>query len=267
MIANARLTAARATSNWFLFPKPNPHASLRLFCFPYAGGRASNVRLWPDNLPRSVEVCAVELPARGRRMKETAFTRITPLVESITHSLYHYLDKPFAFFGHSMGALISFELARQLRREYGKQPAHIFVSGRRAPQIPDRDPPTNALPETGFVAELRRLNGTPKEVLEHSELLQFMLPVLRADFEVNETYEYTPAEPFSCPITALGGLQDKEVKRSDLEGWQEQTSGSFVLRMFPGDHFFLNAYQPLFLRSLSYDLHNLVSGFPARQYH
>jgi surfactin synthase thioesterase subunit len=267
MIANARLITTRATSHWFFFPRQNPHASLRLFCFPYAGGRASYVRLWPENLPSSVEVCAVELPARGRRLKEPPITRITPLVESIARALYPYLDKPFAFFGHSMGALISFELARELRREYGLQPAQLFVSGRRAPQIPDRDPPTNSLPEHDFVAELRRLNGTPKEVLEHSELLQFMLPVLRADFEVNETYEYFPEPPLSCPIAALGGLQDKEVTRSDLEGWQKQTKRSFVLRMFPGDHFFLHASQPLFLGSLAYDLHHLASTIPTRQYY
>jgi medium-chain acyl-[acyl-carrier-protein] hydrolase len=259
MIATSHLPNARETSNWFTFPRPNPHASLRLFCFPYAGGRASVFRLWPDNLPSNVEVCAIELPARGRRMKEPPITRLLPLAQSIAHSLTLCLDKPFVFFGHSMGALLSFEVARQLRRGCGQQPLQLFVSGRRAPQVPDKDPPTNRLPESDFVAELRRLNGTPKEVLEHTELLQFMLPILRADFEVNETYEYAPEQPFSFPVTACGGLQDSEVSRQDLEAWREQTHASFVLRMFPGDHFFLNAYQPLFLRTLSYDLHHLVS--------
>jgi medium-chain acyl-[acyl-carrier-protein] hydrolase len=175
------------------------------------------------------------------------------------------MDKPFVFFGHSMGALISFELARQLRRDYGKQPIQLFVSGRRAPQLRDRDLPTNTLPESDFVAELRRLNGTPAEVLENGELLQFMLPILRADFAINETYEYLPERPFSFPITACGGLHDDEVSRNDLEGWKEQTDASFVLRMFPGDHFFLNAYQPLFLRALSYDLNHLASEIRARE--
>ena len=192
-------------------------------------------------------------------MKESPITRLKPLAQSIAHSLPLVLDKPFVFFGHSMGALLSFEVARLLRRECGQQPIQLFVSGRRAPQVPDKDPPTNRLPESDFVAELRRLNGTPKEVLEHAELLQFMLPILRADFEVNETYEYAPEPPFHFPITACGGLQDNEVNRQDLEAWREQTNASFVLRMFPGDHFFLNAYQPLFLRTLSYDLHHLVS--------
>ena len=259
MIATSHLPDARAVSNWFTFPRPNPDASLRLFCFPYAGGRASVFRLWPDSLPNTIEVCAVELPARGRRMKERPVTRLSPLAQSIAQSLLPYLDKPFVFFGHSMGALVSFEVARLLRKECTQQPSQLFVSGRRAPQIPDKDPPTNRLPESDFVMELRRLNGTPREVLEHPELLQFMLPVLRADFEVNETYEYVSEQPLSCPITACGGLQDAEVNRRELEAWQEQTNANFVLRMFPGDHFFLNTYQPLFLRSLSYDLQHLVS--------
>src|SRR5215211_3673161 len=111
MIATSHLPNARATSNWLTFPRPNPHASLRLFCFPYAGGRASVFRLWPDNLPSNVEVCAVELPARGRRMKERPITRLTPLAQSIAQSLLLCMDKPFVFFGHSMGALLSFEVA------------------------------------------------------------------------------------------------------------------------------------------------------------
>ena len=260
MIATSHLQHARAINNWFTFPRPNPHASLRLFCFPYAGGRASVFRLWPDNLPSTIEVCAVELPARGRRIKEHPIARLAPLAQSIAHSLPLCFDKPFVFFGHSMGALLSFEVARQLRRQYGRQPVQLIVSGRRAPQVPDKDPPTNSLPESDFVAELRRLNGTPKEVLEHAELLEFMLPILRADFEVNETYDYVAEPPLSCPITACGGLQDREVSRPDLDAWREQTNASFVLRMFPGDHFFLNAYQPLFLRSLAYDLQHLVTG-------
>ena len=196
-------------------------------------------------------------------MRERPINRLMPLAQSIAQSLLLCMDKPFVFFGHSMGALLSFEVARQLRRQCSQQPSHLFVSGRRAPQVPDNDPPTNALPESDFVAELRRLNGTPKEVLEHEELLQFMLPILRADFEVNETYEYAPESPLSCPITACGGLNDTDVRREDLDAWREQTNGSFVLRMFPGDHFFLNAYQPLFLRSLSYDLHHLVNRIKA----
>jgi len=162
------------------------------------------------------------------------------------------LDKPFAFFGHSLGALVSFELTRRLRREYGVHPVRLFVSAGRAPQIPRRGPPIHALPEEELLAELRRLNGMPGELMEHEELMEIMLPLLRADFAVYETYVYTNEPPLNCPISAFGGIQDHRVKDSDLEAWRAQTNVSFSLRMFPGDHFFLK--QPLLLRMLSQEL-------------
>ncbi|MCI0529785.1 MAG: thioesterase domain-containing protein, partial [Nitrospira sp.] len=185
---------------------------------------------------------------------------LSPLVQVIAQALFPYLDKPFAFFGHSMGALVSFELTRHLRRQYRLGPVHLFVSGHHAPQIPDPDPPVHTLPEPAFLEELSRLNGTPKEVLEHTELMHLMLPTLRADFAVCETYTYTTEPPLDCPISAYGGLQDLEVSRDSLEAWQVQTRTSFSLRMFPGDHFFLHTAQPLLLRVLSWELHQLASN-------
>jgi len=219
---------------------------------------------WTESLPDSVEIFGFEPPGRGIRLREAAFKRIGPLVESVTAALLPYLDKPFVLFGHSMGARIVFEIARNLRRENRPMPRHLFVSGSPAPQIKDEDPPTYNLPEAEFIDEVRKLNGTPKEVLEHQELLQLMLPLLRADFEVVQTYQYTSERPLECPITALGGLQDKEVKRQDLEGWQEQTTGSFTLRMFPGNHFFLHTDQSLLMRALSQDLLQIVHSITAR---
>jgi medium-chain acyl-[acyl-carrier-protein] hydrolase len=153
-----------------------------------------------------------------------------------------------------MGGLVSFELTRLLRREYGLSPVHLFVSGHRAPQVPDPDPPIHALPESEFLQELRRFNGTPEAVLENAELMQLLLPTLRADFAVIETYAYTPETPFDCPITAFGGLQDREASCDELEAWREQTNASFVLQMFPGDHFFLHSAEPLLLQSVSQKL-------------
>jgi medium-chain acyl-[acyl-carrier-protein] hydrolase len=158
------------------------------------------------------------------------------------------LATPFAFFGHSMGAMISFELARRLRREHDREPIHLFVSGRRAPQLPITEPPTYNLPEPQLIEDLRRLNGTPRAVLENPELLQLVLPLLRTDFEVCQTYTYTPQAPLSCPITVFGGLQDTEAPRESLAAWREQTTSSFTLRMFPGDHFFLHTTQHDMLR-------------------
>src|SRR5882724_6229499 len=200
-------------NSWVGSPKPNGQSRLRLFCFPYAGGNSTIYRSWPDRLPPSIDVWPVHLPGRGGRLHEPAYTQLMPLVEAAAEALLPYLDKPFAFFGHSMGAMISFELSRLLRRRRAPQPLHLSVSGRQAPQVKDWDPPTYNLPEPEFVEELRRLNGTPKGVLEHPELMQLMIPLLRADFEVCQTYSYTPEVPLDCPVTAFGGLNDQDVTR------------------------------------------------------
>lgn len=189
---------------------------------------------------------------------ERPFTQLEPLVQHLASPLLPYLDKPFAFFGHSMGGLVSFELTRLLRREYGVSPVHLFVSGHRAPQVPDPDLPIHALPESEFLEELRRFNGTPEAVLKNAELMQLLLPTLRADFAVIETYAYTPETPLECPITAYGGLQDREVSCNELEAWREQTNASFVLQMFPGDHFFLHSSGSLLLQALHQKLHQIV---------
>lgn len=239
------------TNPWLGYYKPNAEADIRLFCFPYAGGGASSFREWAGGLPSSVDVCPVQLPGRGGRMSEKPFTRLSPLVEALAHALNPYFEMPFAFFGHSMGAVIGFELARHLRRKRLPEPEHLFVSGRCAPQTPDIGPFDFDLPEAEFIEELRRLNGTPKEVLEHPELMQLMLPLLRADFEAIQTYNYAAEAPLDCPITAFGGTRDKDISLADLEGWREQTRSSFTLKMFDGDHFFLHTTQTALLQTLS----------------
>ncbi|MGH9759831.1 MAG: thioesterase II family protein, partial [Blastocatellia bacterium] len=156
---------------WFIRTNPRPNARMRLFCFPYAGGAAAIYRLWPNGLPSDVEIVALELPGRGGRMKEAGFRNVSKLITAIAEVIAPRIDREFAFFGHSMGALIAFELARELRRQGRPQPQCLFVSGRRAPHIPDTDPITYNLPEAEFIQELRKLNGTPKEVLDHEELM------------------------------------------------------------------------------------------------
>ena len=249
------MTTATAFDSWIACHKPNPQARLRLFCFPYAGTGPSIFRNWSDGLPADVEVCPVQLPGRGTRLMETPFTQLSTLVQTLTQALDPLMDKPFAFFGHSLGALVGFELARQLRRCSGVQPVHLFVSADCAPQIPHRNRALHALPEREFLMELRRLNGIPGKVLEDVELMQILLPVLRADLAVYESYVYSPEPPLRCPISTFGGLQDHRMSRGDLEAWRDQTSVSFSLRMFPGDHFFLNTTQPLLLQALSQELH------------
>jgi len=241
-------------NSWVTYPKPNPEAKLRLFCFHYAGGGAAIFRSWSDSLPSTVEVCPIELPGRSSRLRETPFTKMEPLIKALGQAIFPHLTKPFAFFGHSMGGLVSFELARLLRQEYNQSPLHLFVSGYRAPQIPDRAPQIHALPESELIKELRRYNGTPEAVLENAELMELLLPTLRADFSVVETYSYRDAPPLDCPITAFGGLEDLKPNTLELEAWREQTNSAFSVEMFPGDHFFLHSAQSLVLERLGKSL-------------
>lgn len=246
--------AGKMTTAWLPRLRPNPQARLRLFCFPYAGGGAAVFHTWPRSLPSQVDVCPVQLPGREARLSEPPFTHITPLLQALASAVQPYLDMPFAFFGHSLGALISFELARWLRRQNQPGPLHLLVSGLRAPQAPNPEPPIYLLPDAEFIQKLRRLNGLPQAVLDDAELMQLMLPLLRADMTVYETYVYTAEAPLDCPISAFGGLQDRVATRDNMAAWRDQTSRAFTLRMLPGDHFFLHSAQALLLQALSHDL-------------
>jgi medium-chain acyl-[acyl-carrier-protein] hydrolase len=230
--------------SWLSCYKPNPAATIRLFCFPYAGSSALIYRDWTRSFPEWIEVCPVQLPGRGARLREKPFVRMDQLVKSLLREMRSYLTKPFAFFGHSMGAVIGFEITRLLRRENGPLPVHLFVSGRSAPQMMVPKPPTYNLPDAEFKQELQRLKGTPAEVLAHPELMEVVMPLLRADFELIQTYIYTYEQPLNIPLTALGGLED-DISREQLEGWRAETTGPVSVRMFAGDHFYLTTNQQL----------------------
>jgi medium-chain acyl-[acyl-carrier-protein] hydrolase len=244
---------------WFQNTHAGRRAELKMFCFPYAGGTASVYRNWAGLLAPTVQVIPVELPGRGSLLRELPFVSMPALIEALAEVIIPLLDKPFAFFGHSMGAVIAFELARHLHREYDRRPQALFPSGRRAPQIPDTGPITYDLPKDEFVEELRRIGGTPKEVLEHVELLEIMIPLLRADFQLIQTYEYIACAPLQCPIIACGGLDDDEETCDLLSGWKEQTSFRFKLQMLAGDHFFLQSNETLLLKLLARELSEVIA--------
>ena len=237
------MTFTQTTNPWITNLKSNSSASLRLFCFPYAGGNSYIFRPWLDRIPKTIEICPIELPGRGFQIKSAPYRQIEPLVKAIATAILPYLNKPFAFFGHSMGGLVSFELARFIRRQYNLEPVHLFISGRRAPQTKDAKPPIHGLPQAEFIQELRQLNGTPEAVLNNNELMELLVPTLRADFAVLENYNYTPEAPLSCPISVFGGLQDREVELEQLEAWREQTYSLFSLKMLTGNHFFIHSSQ------------------------
>jgi medium-chain acyl-[acyl-carrier-protein] hydrolase len=247
---------------WVRCTSPRPTARLRLFCFPYAGGGASIFREWPALLPGTVEVHAVQLPGRENRLLEPPMTQMPPLVSAAAAALSPHLDRPFAFFGHSMGALVSFELARQLRRDHASLPRHIVVSGRRAPHLPESDPPISQLPQAEFIDRLRNLNGTPRAVLENEELLEIVVPTVRADFAVCESHVYTPEPPLPLPISAFGGDDDAEADRAELEAWQLHTTGTVNVAMFPGDHFFIQSSRASVMERLAARLNEVVDALP-----
>ena len=230
-------------------------AKLRLFCFPYSGGGASSFYSWVNELPSDVEIIGIQMPGLESRLKEPPIKSVKLVVKTLENVIYPKLNKPFAFFGHSFGAFISFELTRKLSKHYGLKPFHLFVSGIRAPQIPDSKPSIRHLEKSAFLKELnRRYGGITEEISKDPDLVQELLPGLRASIELYESYKYVNGDPLDCPITAFGGLQDDTASQEDLEAWRQQTKCAFTLHMIPGDHFFIHFERKQFLRLLSNEI-------------
>jgi medium-chain acyl-[acyl-carrier-protein] hydrolase len=217
-------------------------------------------RTWPSALPADIELWAVELPGRETRFKERPFEQLSPLIAAFTDAVSPELQAPFAIYGHSLGALLGFSFARELRLRSHRGPVHLFVSGRRAPQIPEPSP-THHLPEPQFLARLRRLGGIPDAVFQEPELMAIYLPILRADFAVSEATMVVPEDPLDCPITALSGLEDEKVTMDELDAWQAQTSAVFERETFPGGHFFIQqSARDAFLGSVSRRLARITAA-------
>ena len=258
-------SASNSERTWFEHLSRAQTPSLRLFCFPYAGGTADVYRSWQRWFSPDIDLCLVHLPGRGKRISDPPFTRIKSLVSAIVPVIASEIQGPYALYGHSMGAVISFELARELVRTRRTGPELLFVSGRRAPDWPDTEPPTYHLPHDQFIAELKRLKGTPAEVLDHPELMELFLGLLRADFEMVDTYEFEPGTLLSCPITVYGGLFDEHVPADSCRAWSEQTSGVFRTRMVQGDHFFVRKPGQDFVEAFRHDVLNVASARHMRE--
>ena len=226
------------SDKWIVTPRPNRAAAVRLVCLPHAGGGVATFRGWPEQLP-AAEVSIVQLPGRGSRLRE-------PLVDSLVRAAAAVADSIAAspawatvLLGHSLGALIAFETARRLR-DRGWPLLALFVSGRRGPALPDPLPPVAHLPAGSFVSEVRRRYGAvPDGVLADPDLMQLLLPGLRADFAMLEGYRYEPGAPLNCPVIACGGVADPHARRDELDAWRRETRNRFNLHTFSGGHFYL----------------------------
>lgn len=242
------------TSAWFPLAPQRANARIRLFCFPFAGGGASVFRGWERDLPPDVDVFATQYPGHETRIAEAPFRRLAPLLDSLDGAIRPLLDRPFAFFGHSMGAVVAFELTRRLRREGRTQPEHLFVSARRAPHLPPSRPSVHDKSDDELIAELQRISAFPAEVLEHAELMQLLMPILRADFEVVETHQHVEEAPLAIPITAFAGRHDAVVSVEQMEPWRKHTNGAFALHEIDGDHLFVRGERAALLRVIAREL-------------
>jgi medium-chain acyl-[acyl-carrier-protein] hydrolase len=229
-------------SQWIVRPRASPTPRLRLFLFPSAGRGPAMFRPWSAHVQADIDLCIVHLPGRETRWHESPLVRMDDLCRRVATEIGATIDRPFALFGHSLGALVAFEVARLLRTSMRLVPRRVIVAGHRAPQLPNRLPRISHLADAEFVAAVReRHGGLPAAMTDHRELMELMLPTLKADYQLAEDYRYTDGDPLPCPISAFGGVADECVADDELASWRHMTSASFVHRTMPDGHFFVDS--------------------------
>ena len=251
----------QSTSAWLIGHgvKDAARVRMRMFCFHYAGATASIFRSWQGAVPEGVELVAVQLPGREYRLAEPLLTDMGQIATAFADILPPLLDKPFVFFGHSMGALLGFDVIRILRARGLRQPELLIASGRNAPQFKWRDAGIQVLPDDEFIAAVRDYNGTPEALLAEESLRELWLPRLRADLTVSGMYQYVEQRPLECPIVVMFGAEDGLVSDVGLEGWLTQTTGDVRFFRYPGNHFFLHSAERLVLAKVRAELEDQLA--------
>jgi medium-chain acyl-[acyl-carrier-protein] hydrolase len=234
------MLSALPASPWFSCPRPTPTASLRYWCLPYAGGGAAAWFPWTPHLAPIAELVAIRLPARESRLAESPATDLLAIARELTTAIAPYAQEPYALGGHSMGALLAFEIAREMRRRGLPAPVGLIASGARAPDCPRTEPDLHHLPDDDFIREVdQRYQGIPPALLANREFLELFLPALRGDLTAFETYRHHAEPPLASPILSLRGDRDPRVSAEQAMTWRAHTIGTFSSKAFPAGHFFL----------------------------
>lgn len=247
-------------SPWFISFSSSHVPSLRLFCIPFAGGGASAFRSWSSSLPPEVEVVAVQPPGRESRFREPPLRDLDTLVAELGAAITSQLDRPFAIFGHSMGALVAFELTQWLRARGLPLPQHLFLSGRRAASSPIGRRPFHDLPDAELLEEIGRMQGTDNALLQNDELMALLLPTMRADFSIHDTYQYRARPPLPVRFSVFGGLDDATTPPESVAAWADHSSVGTRVQLFKGGHFFINEERDAVLKAVGAELVRLPSA-------
>ena len=214
---------------------------MNLFCFPFAGGNKYSYNHFLPFAAKKIKIIPLELPGRGARMREPFITNMNEMVSDLYKIIVHDLSKPYAFYGHSMGAVLAFLMVKRIVNDNLTPPVYLFVSGKEAPSVSNKNPIRHLMPREEFIAELREMGGSPEQLLDDDELMNFFEPVLRADFQAMELYEYEKTSPLQIPVLAMIGL-DEDITEEEVQAWQEETIQKIEIMKFEGKHFFIFNY-------------------------
>ncbi|EMY6536364.1 thioesterase [Salmonella enterica] len=235
-------------------PHKNTDDIIQLFCFPYAGASASIFKSWQSFLPSHIEVVGIQYPGHGSRISEKPYSSSNDIVNEMLNNIFNFQKKPFALFGHSMGAMIAFDLAKRIVTSLKQKPIHLFISGLAPPQLRKINNFNKTRTNNELINLMEQLGGTHSEILSNKELMGLILPALRSDFQIADNWFVEDVFDLSIPLTILGGDADNEVPEESLTYWSAYTTKKTTIKIYSGDHFFINTNKYQILNDISTQL-------------